>query len=111
MQSVWKKCANELNDKHLQSIISYLIPKLKENDTVEIFAVNPEQQKYIQQNIIQITDILYPKLKNNCIKIDIKIKTDTEDITPFTAREKYDYMVDKNPLLNKLVHEFGLRLD
>jgi G:T/U-mismatch repair DNA glycosylase len=91
--------------------VSYLNPELKANDTVEIAALNPEQMNYIQQNSNQIKEYLFSCLKNNRIKLDIKIEDANTEHTPFTAQEKYAYMVDKNPTLNKLVQEFGLRLD
>ena len=111
LRIIWKNCANELSDKHLKSILLYLNPELKENYTIEIFALNPEQIQYIRQNSDKITTYLSSHLKNNQIKLDIKLKgNDTED-TPFTAQEKYTYMVEKNSLLKKLVQEFSLRLD
>ena len=111
LKTAWKKCANQLSDNHLKSIVLYLIPNLKEKDTVEIFALNPEQLKFLKQNSSQITECLSAQLKNNRIRIDIKIKESNAENTPFTAREKYEYMSSKNPLLNKLVQEFNLRLD
>ena len=111
LQIAWKNCANELTDKHLKSIMLYLNPELKENETIEILALNPEQLQYIQQNTGIITESLFIQLKNNNIKLDLKIKNNDKEITPFTNREKFDYMTDKNPLLNKLVQEFSLRLD
>ncbi|MCL1933123.1 MAG: DNA polymerase III subunit gamma/tau [Candidatus Azobacteroides sp.] len=111
LRAVWRNCANELTDKHLKSILLYLIPELKENDTIEIRALNPEQIHYVQQNIGQISAYLFSHLKNNRIKLDIKMKEDTTESAPFTAKEKYEYMADKNPSLKKLVQEFNLRLD
>jgi DNA polymerase-3 subunit gamma/tau len=112
LQMVWRNCANELTDKHLKSIMLYLNPELKENEIIEISALNPEQAHHIQQNNIQITEYLFSHLKNNRIKLDIKIKKDDDaEYTPFTAQEKYTYMADKNSSLSKLVQEFGLRLD
>ena len=111
LQIAWKNCANELTDKHLKSIMLYLNPELKENNTIEILALNPEQLQYIQQNTGIITKSLFIQLKNNNIKLDLKIKDDIKETTPFTNREKFDYMADKNPLLYKLVQEFSLRLD
>ena len=111
LQIAWKNCANDLTDKHLKSIMQYLNPELKENKTIEILALNPEQLQYIQQNTGIITDSLFIQLKNNSIKLDLKVKDDIKETTPFTDREKFDYMADKNPLLYKLVQEFSLRLD
>jgi len=111
LREAWKSCADELTDKHLKSMMLYLVPELKENDTIEISALNPEQVQHIQQNSARIMEYLSLQLKNNRIKMEIKIKEDNKEHTPFTAQEKYAYMVNKNPLLNKLVQEFSLRLD
>jgi len=111
LRIAWKSYANELTDKHLKSIMLYLNPSLKENDTVEISALHPEQIHYIQQNSSQIREYLFSRLKNSRIRLDIKIKEDTAENLPFTGQEKYAYMANKNPLLNKLVQEFNLRLD
>jgi DNA polymerase-3 subunit gamma/tau len=111
LRIIWKNYANELSDKHLKSIMLYLNPELKENYTIEILALNPEQIQYIQQNSDKITGYLSLHLKNNQIKLDIKMKENDTEESPFTAQEKYTYMADKNPLLRKLVQEFSLRLD
>jgi len=111
LQMVWKNCADELTDKHLKSIMLYLIPELKENDVIEVPALNPEQVQYIQQNTNQIMEYLSSRLKNNRIRMKVKIKEGNNDHIPFTSQEKYTYMANKNPLLNKLAQEFRLRLD
>ena len=111
MRMAWKNCANESTDKHLKSVLLYLEPKLKGNHTIEIRALNPDQFNYIQLNSNQIIEYLFSYLKNNQIKLDIKIEENNNSPTPFTAQEKYAYMADKNPVLKKLVQEFNLRLD
>ena len=111
LQTAWKRYANELTDKHLKGIMMFLVPELKENNVIEISALNPQQIQYIQQNSSQIKDYLSSQLKNDRIGLEIKLKEDNTEHTPFTAHEKYAYMADKNPLLKKLVQEFSLRLD
>jgi len=111
LQKAWMNCSNEITDKHLKSIMTYMYPEIKADETIEIFAVNEEQMQYIQQNISTINTYLFKTLKNNRIKIDIQIREDNGEYIPFTDREKYTYMIDKNPMLNKLVKEFNLRLD
>ena len=111
LQVAWKSYAAELTDNHLKSIMLYLNPKLKEQNTVEISALNPDQVHFIQENSSQIKGYLYSRLKNDRIQLDIKIKEDNTKNEPFTNQEKYTYMSGKNPLLNKLVQEFELRLD
>jgi len=111
LQIAWRNYANELTDKHLKSIMMYLNPELKANNTIEIYALNPDQIQFIQENSAPIKEYLFSRLKNNRINLEIKIKEDTTENTPFTNKDKYAYMADKNPLLNKLVQEFDLRLD
>ena len=111
LRMAWKNCANEMTDNHLKSILLHVNPTLKANDAIEIHAINSEQMQYIQQNSGQIIEYLSSKLKNNRINFEIEIKEDDTESLPFTAREKYAYMADKNPLLNELVREFDLRLD
>ena len=111
LRIAWKNCANKLTDKHLKSILLYLNPVLKENDIIEIQALNPDQVQHIQQNSNLIIGCLFEHLKNNRIRLEIKLKEDETQQTPFTAQEKYTYMADKNPLLKNLVQEFNLSLD
>jgi len=111
LQTTWKHYANELTDKHLKGIMMFLIPELKENNVIELSALNPDQIHYIQQNSNQIKEYLSSRLKNDRISLEIKLKEDNTNHLPFTAQEKYTYMADKNPLLKKLVEEFSLRLD
>jgi len=111
LQATWKHYANELTDKHLKGIMMFLIPELKENNVIEISALNPDQIHYIQQNSNQIKEYLSSQLKNDQIRLEIKLKEDNTNHLPFTTQEKYSYMADKNPLLKKLVEEFSLRLD
>jgi len=111
LQTVWKNYTDELTDKHLKSIMSYLKPELKDNDIIEVLALNPEQVNYIQRNSNQISGYLFSQLQNNRIKLEIKIKEDGSELMPFTPQEKYAYMADKHPPLKRLVQEFRLRLD
>lgn len=111
LRAIWKNYADQLTDKHLKSILIYLNPSLKAKDTLEIQALNPEQIQYIQKNSNAITEYLASHLRNNQIKLEVKMKETTEEQTPFTAQEKYRYMEGKNPSLKKLVQEFNLRLD
>ena len=112
LQMAWKSYADELADKHLKSIMMYMNPELKEEDNViEIYALNPDQIQFIQENSTRIKEYLFSQLKNNRIKLEIKIKEDTTENIPFTNKDKYAFMANKNPLLNKLVQEFDVRLD
>ncbi|MDR2621008.1 MAG: DNA polymerase III subunit gamma/tau [Dysgonamonadaceae bacterium] len=107
----WQGYANQSEDIYLKNTMLYLNPLLKEDYQIEIEVLNPEQANHFQENKTSIKEYLFSALKNNSIELDIKIKTKDHAQTLFTGKEKYLYMVDKNPSLKKLVEEFNLRLD
>jgi len=111
LQIAWKNYTNELTNQHLKGIMMYLDPRLKENNIIEIHALNSDQIKFIQENSNQMKEYLFSRLKNNRIQLEIKIEESASEYTPYTTQEKYTYLANKNPLLNKLVQEFDLRLD
>jgi DNA polymerase-3 subunit gamma/tau len=107
----WIKYADAIDNVHLKSTMHYVQPELKENHLVEIAVLNPEQDHLFKEQGNEIKNFLSEQLKNNQIVLTIKIKENDSDTLPFTDKEKYRYMADKNPNLNKLTKEFNLRLD
>ncbi|GHT08192.1 DNA polymerase III subunit gamma/tau [Bacteroidia bacterium] len=109
--AAWKEYAYAADDVHLKNTMLYITPELKENNKVEITVLNPEQEHKFQEKNLEIKEFLFAQLKNNQIVLEVKINEDNSSQTPFTDKEKYNYMADKNPTLSKLVKEFNLRLD
>jgi DNA polymerase-3 subunit gamma/tau len=107
----WKKYAGSVEDVYLKNTMLYIIPELKGNSRITISVLNPEQANTFKEKIPEIKKFLFDQLKNNQIEMELLICESESNHKPFTDREKYDYMVDKNPHLNKLVKEFNLRLD
>ncbi|MDR1610293.1 MAG: DNA polymerase III subunit gamma/tau [Candidatus Symbiothrix sp.] len=107
----WKDYANQSEDIYLKKTMLYINPLLKDDCRFEIEVLNPEQADYFQENKTSIKEYLFSALKNNSLELNIKIKVEDHTQTLFTDREKYLYMVDKNPSLKNLVQEFNLRLD
>jgi DNA polymerase-3 subunit gamma/tau len=106
----WKGYVSQSEDIYLKNAISYINPQLKDDYKVEIEVLNPEQVNYFRENGVAIKEYLFSVLRNNKIELDIKLK-ENHTQTFFTDKEKYSYMVDKNPSLKDLVKEFNLRLD
>jgi DNA polymerase-3 subunit gamma/tau len=107
----WKQYANAADDIHLKNTMLYLTPELTNNNKVGITVLNPEQAHKFQEKEKEIKEFLFTQLKNNQIELDVKINEDDSKSMPFTNKEKYEYMVEKNSDLNRLVQEFNLRLD
>lgn len=107
----WKNYANQSKDVYLKNTMTYIKPQLKDDYKIEAEVLNPEQADHLRENSPIIREYLSSALKNNRIELDIKIKKEDHIQTLFTNKEKYSYMVDKNPTLKTLVQEFNLRLD
>ncbi|MDR3220230.1 MAG: hypothetical protein LBU22_14870 [Dysgonamonadaceae bacterium] len=111
LYEAWVKYADAIDNVHLKSTMHYIRPELKENHHVEIAVLNPEQDHLFKEKGNEIKHFLSEQLKNNQIVLSITIKENDSDTLPFTDKEKYRYMADKNPNLYKLTKEFNLRLD
>jgi DNA polymerase-3 subunit gamma/tau len=107
----WKKFANASADVHLKSTMLYIMPELRDYNKVEILVLNPEQVHEFKEIEAELKEFLFSQLKNNQIVLDVKVNENDSERLPFTDKEKYIYMKDKNPILSKLVKEFSLRLD
>ncbi|MDR2692085.1 MAG: DNA polymerase III subunit gamma/tau [Dysgonamonadaceae bacterium] len=107
----WKNYASQSEDVYLKNTMAYINPQLKDDYKIEAEVLNPKQADHFRENSPAIREYLSSALKNNRIELDIKIKIEDHTQTLFTDKEKYSYMVNKNPILKNLVQEFNLRLD
>ena len=111
LNKAWKGYAQKEEDTHLKNTILNVTPQLLENNQISISVFNPDQQAKLQDKSYEIKSFLSQQLKNNQIKIDIQVTENENEFTPHTSRDKFEYMVEKNPSLNELVKNFNLRLD
>ncbi|MDR0612765.1 MAG: DNA polymerase III subunit gamma/tau [Dysgonamonadaceae bacterium] len=107
----WKNYANQTEDVYLKNTMAYINPQLKDGYKIEAEMLNPKQADHFRENSPAIREYLASALRNSRIELDIKIKTEDHTQTLFTDKEKYLYMVNKNPSLKSLVQKFNLRLD
>jgi DNA polymerase-3 subunit gamma/tau len=61
----------------------------------------------------ELSSFLRERLKNNTIQVIGELKTTGDDDKKiyYTARDKFDYLVEKNPLLKELKDRLGLDTD
>jgi len=86
-------------------------PELKENYLFDVGVQNPEQQDDLSSSCIDILQYLRTHLKNNHIQMSTHLIETEEGHLPFTASEKYNYLLQINPMLEKLKDEFNLSFD
>lgn len=83
-------------------------PKLRDDFKVEVIVENAIQENLLSISKIDMLNDLRVKLKNFSIDL-IPIQAESNVVRkPYTNQEKYQAMVAKNPLVDKLRQEFNL---
>ena len=98
-------------DAYIKSMLQYCKPVLNEGYRVEIGVVSPEQERKLQEESSNLKRYLSECLQNDQISFDIQVRENNSSESLFTDKEKYNYLLNKNPDLGLLVREFNLRLD
>ena len=107
----WDKFAQDTKEPDIRSMFQYCRPTLKDDFRIGITVINPEQERRFGEELMEIKRYLADLLQNDLILFDIQVKESDIVDRPFTNKEKFEYLLKKNPDLGLLVSEFNLRLD
>ncbi|MCX6308869.1 MAG: hypothetical protein NTY32_08630 [Bacteroidia bacterium] len=86
-------------------------PLLKEDYQIEVTVQNQPLQKKFQDLTIPIERHLHQNLKNNRIKMSVRLAEVGEMTRPFTSRDKLEALIQKNPSMELLYRTFGLDIN
>jgi DNA polymerase-3 subunit gamma/tau len=113
LQKYWIEYANTLDVKkvHLKNTLLNCKPRLEENFSFGVGVYNPTQQDEISDNASDIISFLISKLNNSLIKITIRVLEQDKNDMIYTSMEKFNYLKDKNPVLEKLMEAFNLAIE
>jgi DNA polymerase-3 subunit gamma/tau len=112
LQKYWIEYANTLDIKkiHLKNTLLNCKPKLEKDFSFEVGVYNPAQKEEISENISAIINYLISKLNNSHIKMTIHIMKQDKKEMIYTATEKFNYLINKNPFFGELVDTFELAI-
>lgn len=99
------------DDTHLVNAMKSNPPVLKEDYEIEVTVQNQPLEKKFQDLTIPIERHLHQNLKNNRIKMTVRLAEEGEMVRPFTSRDKLDAMIQKNPNMELLYRTFGLDIN
>jgi hypothetical protein len=111
----WKKYVVSL-EKHnarLFSIVSNLLPQLEEGHIISLKLKSTIQEGELLKEKGNVLLFLRNELKNNTLEIRMSVVDDPVG-TPtkaYTAADKLQVMIEKNPALGLLKQQFNLDLD
>lgn len=112
LKNAWKLYAEQIEDNvHLKNTMLTILPVLKADYVFDIAVYNPEQEQKLQEESVRLLVFLREHLKNFKIRMNVFVTDAVTKQIAITDAEKYKLMVAKNPSLQNLVNEFGLRLD
>ncbi len=110
----WIKYANELRAKgraNLAAALANKMPQLKENSLLEFTINNKALEEAINEDKMNLLGFLRNALNNYSIQLNL-VMTLVEDKTSlYTATDRYKFLAEKNPTINKLRTAFDLDID
>lgn len=108
----WEAYASSIEKKvYLKNTMINCKPTLQENFMFEVGVHNPGQQDELTNGCIDILGYLRTQLKNTRIQMRVRIIESNEKHLAYTSTEKYEHLLEINPVLGKLKEEFNLSLD
>ena len=112
LQTQWVAYAHKIEkNAYLQNIMLNNLPTKQENDFIEVGIHNPGMQEELFNNTVDILTFLRSQLKNSHIQLRVRMMKSNEKHLAYTPTEKYNHMLEINPLIAKLRDEFKLRLE
>lgn len=108
----WDAYASAIDKKvYLKNTMINCKPVLQDNYYFEVCVHNPGQQDELTNNCIDILSYLRMQLKNTRIQMRVRIDETNQKHLAYTSAEKYEHLLNINPVLAKLKDEFNLTLD
>lgn len=107
----WKAFAEKVKSENKINLYTLMVanpPRLVENFKVEVIVENGVQSHLLLNEKVDVLNFLRQNLQNYEIDLSPIIQTNTIVRKPITDVEKYQAMLVKNPLLDKLRQEFNL---
>ena len=108
----WDAYASAIDMKvYLKNSMINCKPVLQDNYYFEVCVHNPGQQDELTNYCIDILSYLRMQLKNTRIQMRVRIDETNQKHLAYTSAEKYEHLLNINPVLAKLKDEFNLTLD
>jgi len=110
MLEAWKEYASKIEKDGKYNLLSHLtmgIPKL-DGSTIHLEFPNQTIKVEVERAKYDLLVFLREKLNNYSIDLDILVNETAEKRYVYTAREKFEKLKEKNPLIEKLRREFDL---
>jgi DNA polymerase-3 subunit gamma/tau len=85
--------------------------EVKDNHTIVLPLTNPVKLNILDKFRSDLLTYLKSTLDNRHIKLETTLLKEEQAYKPYTNKEKFDYMIQKKPVLQELKDRLGLDPD
>ena len=116
LETAWNEYAGKIEQQGrltLHTTLTKRKPEMKDGFQVLFMTENPAVEKDVNDIKMELMAFLRKKLNNYSIQLSIRIDKNAADTNrvPYTPKEKYERMAEKNPALNELRKQLDLEID
>lgn len=72
---------------------------------------NSLQKSKVLDQKPKILNFLRKRLENSLVQLSIRLENTTENLRPYTPKDKFEFMAKKNPALRELKETLNLEVD
>ncbi len=108
---VWGNYSEKLkadNKINIYTILNNFAPTLKSKTQIVISVESKTQEHIVQAESIELLNYLRNELKNFEIEVSYLLTERTIEKRLYTSKERYEYLVNKNPKLEEMRRKFNL---
>lgn len=98
-------------DQNLLTSLTKHKPELLDNFQIDFTVDNKIQKKEIEDRLLEFLPEIRQELNNFKIQLNIHVVPQTSSYKPYTSKEKFKKMAEKNPALTKLKDQLNLEID
>ncbi|MDQ7949521.1 MAG: hypothetical protein REI93_11790 [Pedobacter sp.] len=109
---LWKVYTQKANDEHKIHLYTLMNnDPILEGTTITVLVENSALESTLQNEKVELLNFLRTALKNFDLQIVTKRAENTTKKRIYTNKDKYTYLVDKNPQLEEMRRRFNLDLN
>jgi DNA polymerase-3 subunit gamma/tau len=113
LEKAWEEFMKlfQSDSPHFYNTLKHHKPLLKENFLVEFCVENKLLEEELNQKRNEVLDFLRSSLENEKIDFQIVVQETGRTVKPYTDREKFNRMAEKNPALKEMKEQLDLGID
>jgi DNA polymerase-3 subunit gamma/tau len=114
LHAAWEKYANDLKVKGKSNLGIALLskrPLLLDKTTIEFIITNKALEETINEDKMNFLGFLRKELNNYAIQLNLQLSVNEDKTNLYTATDRYNRLVEKNPMIKKFRQAFDLDIE